>query len=228
MKFELERDNLGISDEDLLEDLRVCAKALGKKSITTSEYDTLGKVRHATIRRRFGYWYVALQKAGLETGTSQRVITEEELFQNIKEVWTSLRRQPRRREIDTDLSKFSASTYSNRFGTWRKALDTFVIWVNSDETDNSSTSEPVFQESYIEEPERKRTPRHVTERQRFRIFVRDGFRCLSCGASPITTPGVELEVDHVVPWSKGGETVDSNLKTKCKRCNRGKGNGFCV
>jgi 5-methylcytosine-specific restriction endonuclease McrA len=61
---------------------------------------------------------------------------------------------------------------------------------------------------------------------RFRILLRDGFRCLSCGRSPITSPGVELHIDHIIPWSKGGETIDDNLQCKCKECNLGKGNAF--
>ncbi len=36
--------------------------------------------------------------------------------------------------------------------------------------------------------------------------------------------GVELHVDHTVPWSKGGETVLGNLRTLCSDCNLGKSN----
>jgi 5-methylcytosine-specific restriction endonuclease McrA len=34
--------------------------------------------------------------------------------------------------------------------------------------------------------------------------------------------GVVLHVDHIIPWSKGGQTVDENLQTLCDRCNLGK------
>ena len=61
---------------------------------------------------------------------------------------------------------------------------------------------------------------------RFRILLRDGFQCQSCGASPLRTPGTELHVDHILPWSSGGETVDSNLQSKCSRCNLGKNNAL--
>jgi len=37
-------------------------------------------------------------------------------------------------------------------------------------------------------------------------------------------PGVELHVDHIFPWSKGGETVFENLQTLCSKCNGGKSN----
>ncbi len=35
--------------------------------------------------------------------------------------------------------------------------------------------------------------------------------------------GVELHVDHVIPWSKGGPTVFEHLQTLCNKCNLGKG-----
>ena len=54
---------------------------------------------------------------------------------------------------------------------------------------------------------------------RFRIFRRDDFRCVYCGASP---PQTTLEVDHVVPKSRGGPNRKTNLVTACWECNRGK------
>ncbi|WP_343324290.1 HNH endonuclease signature motif containing protein [Streptococcus sp. Marseille-P8640] len=33
---------------------------------------------------------------------------------------------------------------------------------------------------------------------------------------------VVLHVDHIIPWSKGGETVLGNLQTLCSKCNLGK------
>jgi len=50
-------------------------------------------------------------------------------------------------------------------------------------------------------------------------FKRDNYRCLECGSSKKDTP---LEVDHIVPFSKGGKTTLENLQTLCKKCNRSK------
>lgn len=55
---------------------------------------------------------------------------------------------------------------------------------------------------------------------RYDILKRDGFRCQLCGAS--AKEGVKLHIDHIVPVSKGGKTVASNLRTLCYRCNMGK------
>lgn len=32
----------------------------------------------------------------------------------------------------------------------------------------------------------------------------------------------EMQGDHVIPWSQGGHTVDSNLQMLCQRCNNDK------
>ncbi|MBR0162008.1 MAG: HNH endonuclease [Oscillospiraceae bacterium] len=43
-----------------------------------------------------------------------------------------------------------------------------------------------------------------------------------CGASPAKDSSVELHIDHIKPWSKGGETVMENLETLCSIWNLGK------
>lgn len=55
---------------------------------------------------------------------------------------------------------------------------------------------------------------------RFDVFKRDGFRCRYCGRS--ADDGAILHADHVIPQSKGGPTVLSNLVTACFECNIGK------
>lgn len=49
------------------------------------------------------------------------------------------------------------------------------------------------------------------------VFVRDNYTCKYCGQV-----GGLLEVDHVVPISKGGTNEIENLTTSCRRCNRQK------
>jgi len=54
------------------------------------------------------------------------------------------------------------------------------------------------------------------------IVLRDGGgRCALCGATKRDRP---LDVDHIVPRSKGGKTSYDNLQVLCAKCNRSKGN----
>lgn len=55
------------------------------------------------------------------------------------------------------------------------------------------------------------------------IKARDQYTCLSCGISLAVEPHLLLEVDHIIPVSKGGLSVPQNLQTPCWKCNRSKG-----
>lgn len=224
MKFELEKTLRGADDSELLSDLKRCAEHLGRNTITIDEYREHGLAHPSTIQRRFGSWTNALSLASLDPSRSPIGISDDDLFGNLKDVWTKLGRQPRYGDIKKPLSRFSAGTYEKRFGGWRKSLEQFISWINSD--DASKPVGSATPKAVIESKPTRRTRREISERQRFRILLRDGFRCLTCGASPLKGPGIELHVDHVLPWSKGGETVDENLRTKCSRCNLGKGNAY--
>lgn len=54
------------------------------------------------------------------------------------------------------------------------------------------------------------------------IKRRDNYTCCKCGNSVYEEPNLLLEVDHIVPISKGGKTEADNLQTLCWRCNRAK------
>jgi hypothetical protein len=61
--------------------------------------------------------------------------------------------------------------------------------------------------------------RSIAPSRRFQVLRRDGFTCTYCGRQP---PEVSLQVDHVIPWSKGGTHDLANLRTACMECNLGK------
>lgn len=56
---------------------------------------------------------------------------------------------------------------------------------------------------------------------RYNVLKRDGSRCALCGATKKDRP---LDVDHIIPRSRGGKTVEENLQVLCSKCNRSKGN----
>lgn len=62
----------------------------------------------------------------------------------------------------------------------------------------------------------------MTTKLREFIKERDNFTCCNCGNSIYKEPNLLLEIDHIIPVSKGGCTVEDNLQTLCWKCNRAK------
>jgi 5-methylcytosine-specific restriction endonuclease McrA len=64
-----------------------------------------------------------------------------------------------------------------------------------------------------------RVPRAIQRKiSRRALFARDGWRCVYCG-----TANNRLTLDHVVPRSRGGDSVWENVVTSCAPCNHHKG-----
>lgn len=65
--------------------------------------------------------------------------------------------------------------------------------------------------------------RLMTPKLRKYIIDRDKYTCQQCKNSIENEPNLLLEVDHIIPISKGGITEENNLQTLCWKCNRHKG-----
>ena len=63
----------------------------------------------------------------------------------------------------------------------------------------------------------------MTRSLREHILDRDNHTCQYCGNSTFIEPNLLLEVDHIIPISRGGLTLEENLQTLCWKCNRSKG-----
>ena len=224
MKFELERlKNEKVSEEDFFEDLRRVREIVGG-DLTRRDYNKHGKFSSGVAMRRYGGWNKALEAAGL-TPSKLIIYSDDDLFLNLEEVWTQLGRQPRVTDLVRPVSKFSIDVYRKRFGSWWNALQQFVDQANLEPPIPSLSS--VERHNQLEDGESKLkhlTKRDINWRLRWHVLNRDNFRCMSCGLSPAIAPGTILHVDHIKPWSKGGETVLDNLQTLCATCNLGKGN----
>ncbi len=226
MKYKLNDFHYNTPDQELLDDLKTVAYKLGRKNLTSREYDENGKFTSGTIHRRFGNWNDALLKAGLEL-TLKRNVSDKELFENIEEVWIRLGRQPTDREMRQPVSRYSKNPYLNRFGTWRNALKAFIEFINSDDELNKEIENIEPEEN---EPERTKgnkiiinhkTKRIPSERLKVQVLMRDGNKCRLCGT---TVTGENIHFDHIIPWSKGGETILENLQVLCATHNLAKGN----
>lgn len=219
MKFELDDYHRGVTDNELIADLKRIALEIDKKSVTRDICDEKGKYHSTTYIRRFGSWYSALEKAGLEKTRTPMNLPEEELFQNLEEIWIKLGRQPKYSEVQKPLSKYHVATYEHRFGGWRNALEKFVTYINKEE--NISPEESIT-DLETEPNTRHKTSRTINWRLRFVVMKLDNFKCKNCGRSPATDPSIILHVDHIKAWANGGETVLENLQTLCSVCNIGK------
>lgn len=226
-------DFLRISDEDLLNDMQLVSKRLNTKSISTKDYSEHGKFKVQTILSRFSTWSEALKKANLEQ-TDFKIISNKDLFDEIERMWSKKGKQPTTTDVKNGLSEYSLNTYIRRFGGWRAALLAFVEYINNDEDyekaiqeetteiDNGKKEQNLLENVKEDITPRRKTSRDINLRLRFKVLQRDNFKCCTCGASPAKDPSVKLHVDHIVPWSKGGETVMNNLQTLCSNCNLGK------
>lgn len=63
---------------------------------------------------------------------------------------------------------------------------------------------------------------------RYATLARAGFKCQACGAKPRPDNDVELEIDHILPITRGGRDVPANRQVLCCACNVSKGNRFAV
>lgn len=69
-------------------------------------------------------------------------------------------------------------------------------------------------EIFPEANKRPPIPRDVVDT----VWNRDGGKCVYCGS------GENLHLDHIIPFSKGGDTSVENLQLLCQKCNLEKSN----
>ncbi len=232
-----------VSNDELISDLLRVAQLIGNDSFSSQDYQKHGRWSLMTYFRRFKTWNNALRCAGLQPSEqySNQRIDNEKLLEEIERLWIHLGRQPTATDIKNGESLYSLNTFSRHFGSWRNALSSFIEYVNGkDDQDLSKDEIPTAPShstqllspnpspiNFNESPEpiqKHKTLREPNLRLRFMVLQRDQFKCCSCGASPAKDPKVELHIDHIKPWSMGGETELDNLQTLCSKCNYGKSN----
>jgi hypothetical protein len=205
-----------IETNELVADMRRVAVHLNKKALTWRDYQSFGRYASITVVKRFGSWNKALLAAGLEKSNDLN-IANELLFENLLMLWQHYGRQPRRSELSSPPSKFSQGPYNRAFRSWTAALEAFVNYANEGGVESLTVQAGP-------QTARRRTARDPSLRLRWRVLQRDRFTCCACRNSPALSAGVELQVDHIDPWSNGGDTELANLQTLCSTCNIGKSN----
>lgn len=222
----------------LLSEIQSIASRLNSDILTHKMYrQHSGIYSIGTFQAHFGSWENAIRRIGLKCGHFGKYSTDK-LFEELQRLWEMLGKQPTYKDMNT-YGKISGTAYQNRFGSWMKAIHAFC----SDREKNDSEDEDILNNVNVNENKEENitskkeipvergdnadyivliTPRTPSLRLRFRVLQRDNFSCVYCGRSPATDHGLKLEVDHIVPYTKGGQTVLENLQTLCNVCNRGK------
>lgn len=65
----------------------------------------------------------------------------------------------------------------------------------------------------------RKCERNISQEVSWTVFRRDGYKCRYCANAK--TP---LTVDHLVLWELGGPSIEKNLLSACKKCNKTRGN----
>ncbi len=218
------------SKTEIIAELKRVAEILGKTSFTAHEFGRNSKINRSSksIFKHFKNFKNAMIEAGLEVPSLSKRYTEEERFENLLNVWTYYGRQPNYSEMKKHPSIVGPKAYVSKWGKWSLALDAFVKQVRND----NKTVIEVDEKQVINKAKKKNKfissedSRKIKLGVRYAILSRDSFKCVRCGNSPATDPTCKLHVDHIIPFSKGGETILENLQTLCLKCNIGKGNKY--
>ena len=121
-----------MSDDEILQRIRSVATQLGKAQLSGAEVEANSEITQSQMFRRFGSVASALKRAGVEQVNHGRRYTEDEIFENLLNVWTHYGRSPTALEMDQPPSTVGKNAYLHRYGGWRKALKAFVERANAE------------------------------------------------------------------------------------------------
>lgn len=231
MHFSLDRPHaLKYPDEAIRAELRRVANVYKHRRFTKREFDQVASYCKSTVViSRFGSWQSALEAAGLvltPVKKDRSLISNTALFDEMKRVWQKVGHRPSKDEWEAQKPAYSYTTYKTRFDGWLNACAAFIEHISGREDviqiDQLASTKALSENVPITEitPEDRRG---VPYKLRYRVLVRDNFCCTLCGRSPAVERGVNLHVDHIVPFARGGKTSEDNLRVLCETCNWGKG-----
>lgn len=198
-----------MTDDELIGEMRRIRALTGRDVLTAKDFNNHSITHADAIRHRFGSWKAALDKATIRQAELGKRYTDQQCFENMVALWTHYGRQPQYRELKRPPSTVGPKAYVLRWGSWRKALAAFVEWANAEEQDEPEADSASVEQSQptaqrpLEKPLKARLSREdrheVPLKLKWKVHLRDRFRCLACGKSPANDLTVELHADHVFP-----------------------------
>lgn len=206
-----------LTKAEISQALREFSKINNTSSFTMEEFDawkdkpiTAGSI----LRIYDGFWSKAMEEAGLKARRAWRQ-NREEMVTIFKECWVALGAEPSKKQFEHHLnvikSRYRWSSYKGHFGGLRKLIQRIVDHQNGKISDIQLYAE--YEGIYKKE--------RIPPKLRHQVLERDGRKCVRCGRSPKTHPGVALNVHHKIREVDEGPTILENLETLCDDCHEG-------
>ena len=216
--FSIDKPRRSVREKELIKELQVFFHANKGDPISKTGYDNWPGRRFSgeTISRYFGKWENACAMAGVRY-LKKHQYSDKELIDHFETVW----RWRGQKVVTGDLKEYNkehnttvnAVAYVRRWGGFPRFVRLFSQY---------KLGQITF-EQLVESKKQKNVREPIQPALRAKVLRRDNYTCRDCGATPRKDTNVKLHVHHIVPVSKGGKTVLSNLITNCDVCNLGKG-----
>lgn len=78
-------------------------------------------------------------------------------------------------------------------------------------------------EPFTETKDLRNISRNISRSTIIKVAKRDGMVCQICKKNILPE---EAQYDHIIPWSKGGSSEESNIRILCQECNAKRSNNF--
>lgn len=237
MKYKFDRQRLDkISEDKILAELERVASILNYSYFGRREFDRISTMSSNTVMRQYqGKWSYAINKLkktlsdkGIELhfqiAPHNQKYNHDDMMSELRRIWNLVGQRPSRDEWERNNPKISYITYVRRYGGWKNAC-TQLLEDKESQSRSSSLSQKVEKPIRNNKVRNKsNNSRNISLKVRLKVLSRDNFRCVYCGSSPVTSVGTKLHIDHIKPFSEGGENSINNLQTLCEECNLGKNN----
>lgn len=146
-------------------------------------------------------------------------------------IFKNLRRKQYEKCLD-DINAYKFVFYRKKIRYRQKNYKKYSYEVNADENTFSYNYDYLLNrynklkeinfESTLNEYNCVSQRRLMTKKLRTEVMIRDNYTCKKCGK--YMSDCVGLQIDHIIPVSKGGKSVLSNLQVLCSKCNGSKSN----
>ncbi|MBI4079349.1 MAG: HNH endonuclease [Candidatus Levybacteria bacterium] len=239
MDFKFERTRVDkIPREKIIDELAKVSETYNHTRFTSKEFLRNASIGHQTVFREFVTWdaamdcltdYLKQKNITLKPRTKPKrkdAYTQKQIFDEMQRIWSQIGHRPSKIEWEQTNPKINYNTVRRHFNGWTNACLRFIEYITGENNiveniDASVEKINMDKNRIIYKPEDNRT---IPLGTRLKILARDNFRCVYCGKSPSTDIGTKLHIDHIIPFSKGGKSIEENLQTLCLECNFGKSN----